>query len=134
MLSTPKFKIGDIIILDVWNIKTNWANKLIDYKNLGLLMIIGIINKSSYELKLFISISNIFSVFYLWPLYLDKNDFFLRQIIFPLPPIWFNEDIGLKKYVVEEIFNSRINKRRKNRVNRKRKCLIYKIKFTDWDK
>lgn len=119
-----------MIILDAWNIKTNWANKLLDYKNLRLLMIIGVIDNLSYKLKLSIFICNIFPVFYLWLLYLDKNDFFLGQIIFPLPPIWFDEDIGLKKYVAEEILNSRINKRKKNPVNRKKRCLIYKIKFT----
>lgn len=122
-----------MVILDAWNIWTSLRNKLLDYKNLGLFKIIRVINNLAYKLKLPLSINTIFLVFYPWFFYLDKSDPLPRQIILPPTLIWFDENISLGKYVAKKIFNLRINKRRKDLINRKKECLIYKIKFIGWD-
>lgn len=121
-------------MLDARNIWISCANKSLDYKNLGPFKIIRVLDNLAYELKLPPSMSSIFPVFHPWLLHLDKSDHLLGQII-PLPtPIWFDEDIGLGEYVAEEILDSRIDRRRKNPVSRKKGCLMYKIKFTGRDK
>ena len=78
--------------------------------------------------------SSIFPIFYLQLLHLDKSDLLSGQIIPPLSSIWFDKDISLRKYVAKEILDSRIDKRRKDPVSRKKRCLMYKIKFTGRDK
>ena len=60
-----EFKVSDIIILNIKNIKITYLNKLLNYKNLKLFKIIKIINNLIYKLKLFLIINNIFLVFYL---------------------------------------------------------------------
>ena len=111
-------------MLDAQNIRTSRANKSLDQKNLGPLKIIRVIDNSSYELKLLISMSSIFPVFYSWLVHFYKIDPLPRQIILPPPPIWFDEDISLGEYVAEEILDSRIDKRRKNPVSGRKRCLM----------
>ena len=120
-------------MLDAWNIRTNRANKLLDHKNLEPFKIIKVINNLAHKLKLLPSISSIFPVFYPWLFYLDKSNLLSRQITLLPSSIWFNKDIGLEKYVAEEILNLRIDKRMKNPVSGKRRYLMYKIKFMGRD-
>ncbi len=61
---TLKFKIGNIIILNIKNIKIIYLNKLLNYKNLNLFKVIKVINNFTYKLKLSILIEGIFSIFY----------------------------------------------------------------------
>ena len=122
-----------MVILNAWNIWTSYVKKSLDHKNFGLFKIIKVINNSAYKLKLSPSMNSIFPVFYLQLFHLNKSDFLFGQIILPLPPIWFDEDIGLRKYIAKEILDSRINKRIKDLVSKKRRCLMYKIKFTGRD-
>ena len=77
--------------------------------------------------------SGIFPVFYPWLLHLDKSDPLPRQIIPPLPPIWFDKEVSLGEYITREILDSRIDKRKKDLVSSKKGWLIYKIKFTGQD-
>ena len=60
-----EFRVSDIIILDIRNIKIIKLNKLLDYKNLGLFKVVRVINNSIYKLKLLLLIEGIFLVFYL---------------------------------------------------------------------
>ena len=116
----PKFKIGDMVILDTQNIQISHINKSLDHKNLGPFKIIRVINNSAYKLKLPPSISSIFPVFYLWLIHLNNSNLLSRQIISPLPPIWFDKDISLGEYIVEEILDLRINKKKKDSLSEKR--------------
>ena len=105
-----------MIILDVQKIRTSYANKSFDHKNLGPLKIIRTINNSTYKLNLSQSISDIFLIFCTWLFHLHKSDFLPEQIIPLLPLIWFNKEVGLGENIAEEILNSKISKRRKDLV------------------
>ena len=68
----------DIIILNVRFQITRYQNKSFDYKNLNSYYVIRKINNITYKLKLFITITKIFSIFYSWLLYFN-NDISLRN-------------------------------------------------------
>ena len=73
-------------------------------------------------------------MFHPWLLHLDKSDLLPGQIILPSPPIWFDKENSLREYIAEEILDSRIDKRKKDSISSKKRCLIYKIKFTGQNK
>lgn len=120
-------------MLNAQNIWNNRVNKSLNHKNLRPFEILRTINNSAYEFDLPQFINGIFPMFYPWLFHLDKSDPLLEQII-PLPSlIGFDKKVGLGKYIAKEILDSRIDKRKKDPVNNKKRCLIYKIKFTGWD-
>ena len=122
-----------MVMLDARNIRTSRANQSLDHKNFGPFKIMRVVDNPAYKLKLLPSMSSIFPVFHLCLLHLDKSDPLPGQIISPPSPISFDEDIGLGEYIAEEILDSRIDKRRKDLISRKRGCLMYKIKFMGRD-
>ena len=63
--STTKFRLNNKIILNSWYLKTIKFNKSLNYKNLEFFTINKVINNNVYQLNLFESISEVFSVFYL---------------------------------------------------------------------
>ena len=60
------------------NIKIIRLSKLLDYKNFELFKITKALNNFAYELELSTFINDIYSIFYLWLLYLDNSDLLLE--------------------------------------------------------
>ena len=57
--------MGDIVILDIRNIKIDRPSRLLNYKNLGLFKVIKVLDNVAYELDLLLAIKSIYLVFYL---------------------------------------------------------------------
>lgn len=113
-----------MVILDTWNIWISYANKSLNYKNLKPFKIIRIINNLAHKLDLPQSISGVFLIFYLWLFYLNKSNPLPGQIIPPLSFIWFDKKVCLKKYIAKKFFDSKIDKRKKDPVNSKKKGMF----------
>ena len=57
--------MGDIVILDTRNIKTDRPSRSLNYKNLGPFKIIKALDNMAYELELPLVIKGIYPVFHL---------------------------------------------------------------------
>ena len=129
--SISKFKVKNMIMFDVryQNIKRN--NKSFDYINLKSYLIIRAINNFVYEFKLLEIMKNIFLVFHFWFLHLKNNEFLSNQksIISNFIQINFENDV----WVVDEILKFKIDKRRNNSTTKIKNCLMYKIKWQNYD-
>lgn len=128
----PEFRVGDMVMLDARNIKTTRPNKSLDHKNLGPFEIVRVINNSAYELKLPPAMEGIFPVFHPWLLHLDNSEPLQGQRIPPPPPVMIDQE-GEEHWGVQEILDSRIDKRRNDPLTGKRGCLMYKIRYTGYD-
>ena len=128
-LPAPAFKVGDIIILNLRNIKTERPNKSLDHKNLGLYKVTRVINNIAYGLELPNGI-NIYPVFHLWLLHLDNSD--------PLPGqmqellLLTHADQEGSDYFVNKVVDSRIDLRRVDPITGKKGYLIYRFKWTGY--
>ena len=126
--STSKFRIDDMMMLNSKHIKIIKFNNFLNYKNFDFFKIIRAINNTTYELKLFDSIKNIFSIFHSWFLYLNNN-VSLNEQIQKLSK--FINIIKKNEWFVDEIVNFKIKNRRNNFVTYEKNCLQYRIKFVD---
>lgn len=118
-----------MVMLNASNIYRNCTNELLIYKNLRFFKILRVINNSTYKFKLFQSINSIFSIFYTCFFYFNKSYTLLGHIIPLFLSIQFDKKVGLKKYIIKRILNSKIDKRKTNLANDEKSYLIYKIKF-----
>ena len=66
-------------MLDNRNIKIIRSNKSLNYKNLEPFRVVRAINNIIYELNLSKKI-NIYSIFYLWLLYINNSNLLSKQI------------------------------------------------------
>ena len=71
--SISKFKINDMIMLNVKYQFTKRFNKKFDYKNFESYFIFKAIDNCAYEFKLFEIMKNIFSIFHFWLLHFKNN-------------------------------------------------------------
>ena len=71
--SISKFKINDMIMLNVKYQIINRSNKKFDYKNFDSYFIVKTIDNCAYELKFSNVMKNVFSIFHFWLLYFDEN-------------------------------------------------------------
>ena len=129
-IPAPEFKVGDMVMLDQRNIKTDRPSKSLDHKNLGPFKIIKAYDNMAYELELPLAMKSIHPVFHPWLLHLDNSDPLPGQHIPPQPPVGIEE--GDKIYEVEEITSSRIDGRRKDPITGEKGCLMYRVKWTNW--
>ena len=128
----PEFRVGDMVMLDARNIKTTRPNKSLDHKNLGPFEITRVINNSAYELRLLPSMEGIFPVFHPWLLHLDNSDPLPGQRIDPPPPVMIDEE-GEEHWDVQEVLDSRVDRRKNDPLTGKRGCLMYKVRYTGYD-
>lgn len=118
-------------MLDGRNIKITRPNKSLDHKNMGPYKIIRAINNSAYELDLPSSMKNVFPVFHPWLLHRIIDDPLPSQKQPPPPPVHIDENGA--DHPAEEILDSKVDKRRKDPVTGDKGCLMYKIKYTEYD-
>ena len=128
----PEFKVGDMVMLDARNIKTTRPNKSLDHKNLGPFEIVRVINNSAYELKLPPAMEGIFPVFHPWLLHLDNSAPLQGQRIPPPPPVMIDQE-GEEHWGVQEILDSKIDRRRNDPLTGRKGCLMYKIRYTGYE-
>ena len=129
--STSKFKIKNIIMFDARFQNIKRISKDLDYKNLKWYSIVRAINNCVYELKLLDVIKDIFFVFHFWLLHLDDDKSLSNQksTILNLIKTNFEEDA----WTIDEILKSRIDKRRNDSTTKIKSCLMYKIKWQNYD-
>ena len=124
-----EFRVENMIMLDArYQIITRF-NKILDYKNLNLFRVTRVIDNCVYELNLSKIIKNIHSMFYSWLLHVDDDVSREIQKNSKSNSIFTNsqEDVWL----IDEILNFKINKRRKNSITKERDdCFKYKIRWT----
>lgn len=126
------FRVGDMVMLDRRNIKTQRPSKSLDHKNLGPFKIIKAYHgNSAYELELPKSMNGVHPVFHPWLLHLDDGNPLPGQKEPPPPPVHINTDGA--DYEVEGILDARINKRILDPNTRRKGCLMYKIKYRGYD-
>ena len=127
----PEFRMGDMVMLDARNIKTDRPMNSLDSKNLGPFRIIRCINNMAYELDLPESMTGLFPVFHPWLLHLDKHTPLPGQVDPIEDPINVDEDQGRGDYVAQEVVDSRIDRRRRDPATGQKGCLVYRIKYTN---
>ena len=118
-------------MLDCRNIKTTRSNKSLDYKNMKSFKIIQAINNLAYELKLLVIMKKVFSVFHSWLLHKITDDSLSEQRQSLSSSIYTNDEEA--DHFAEKILDFRIDNRRKNLVTEKKSCLMYKIKYIDYN-
>ena len=125
-----EFRVDDKVMLDSRFLKTLRPNSGLDYKNLGPFTINRVISNSAYQLDLPESMSGVFPVFHPWLLHLDNSD--------PMPgqeddePDPVARDVDGDEYSVDEILNSRVDRRKNDPATGQRGCLQYQIKWTGY--
>lgn len=131
----PAFQVGDWVMLDARNIKTEKQSRGLDQKNVGPYRIVRNIDNKAYELDLKGDLRGIFPVFHPWLLHLDPRDPLPEQRRKPQGPVNVDDD-GTPVYEVEEILDSRIDARALDRHagQRKKGLLYYLVKWEGWEK
>ena len=114
-------------MLNARNIKTKRPSKGLDYKNLGPFKIVRAISNSAYELKLPQSMKSVFPVFHPWLLHPAYDNPLPGQRQLPPPPLEIDERGDVDE--VDEVLDSRIDRRRVDVNTGERGCLMYKLKF-----
>ena len=130
-LPAPQFKVGDYVMLDARNIKTARPNKSLDHKNIGPYKITRAINNMAYELELPSSLKGLHPVFHPWLLHLDNSDPLPGQLEPPPPPVEVDEEGST--WSIEEILDSKIDKRTKDPITGLRGLLMYYIRYTGYE-
>ena len=121
-------------MLDAKNIKIQRLNKLLDYKNLKPFEIVKVHNNIIYKLNLFNLINKLYPIFHFQLLYLINGNLLLKQVNAPPLLIIINSKTKIGEYYIKKILNTKINKRKKNLLIKKKGCLIYKIKYLKYNK
>ena len=127
----PEFRVGDKVMLDARYLRTLRPNKGLDYKNLGPFKISKIINRFACRLELPESMQGVFPVFHPWLLHLDDSNPMPGQADSEPDPVATDERGD--EYSVDEILNSRIDKRKNDPATNQKGCLRYQIKWTGYE-
>ena len=124
-----KFRINDMIMLDVRYLKIMRSNKSFDYKNFESFKVIRVINNCVYELKFFQTMNECFLVFHSWLLHLDDDNSMLDQQNTTSSSVAtnINEDL----WEIDEMLDSKIDKRRNDSTTRIKSCLRYRMRWTN---
>lgn len=132
-LPAPTFKKGDWVMLDAKNIKTKRSSTGLSEKKLGPYQVMRNIDNKAYQLDLGRDLQGLFPVFHPWLLHPHEIDPLPGQHQPPQPPVDYDED-GTPIYTVEEILDSKLDKRMKNPCTDKRGLLQYLVKWEGYDK
>lgn len=105
----PALKVGDLVMVNMKNMRTKRPSKKLDHKRLGPVEVVGAVGKRAFRLKLPPEARNhpVFHVAEIEP-YRRSN---LEGRHQPPPPV--EEIEGEANYVVDSIGKSRLNKQRK---------------------
>ena len=106
----PEFKVEDLVWLDSRNIRTKRPMKKLDHKKLGPFPITEIVSTHARRLGLPIALKQIHNVFHVSLLEPHTTNPFTTRNLDPPPPIEIENDL---EYEVENILDSRYNKRRR---------------------
>ena len=106
----PEFKVGDLVWLDSRNIRTKRPMKKLDHKKLGPFPITEVVSTHARRLGLPIALKQIHNVFHVSLLEPHTTNPFPTRNLDPPPPIEIENDL---EYEVENILDSRYNKRRR---------------------
>ena len=126
----PELRVGDKVMLDARFIHTMRSNKSLDHKNLGPYQIIEVINNCAYKLDLPESMSGLFPVFHPWLLHLDEANPLPGQTNPDPPPTII---AGEEEWEVEEVVDSRIDRRANDPATGQKGLLKYRVKYKGWD-
>ena len=121
-MPAPAYQVGDMVWLNAKNIRTERPMKKLDWKSIGLCRVTRIINSHAYELELPASMK-IHNVFYTSLLRPASTIEPIPGQIQPQPPPVVAR--GEEYWEVDEIFDSRYNKQRRQ--------FEYKVKWTGFD-
>jgi hypothetical protein len=124
---------GDMVMLNGKFIKTKRPNESLDHKNLGPFKVRRIINDYSYELEL-PSTMKIYPVFHPWLLHLQEAKPLEGQRQEPPGPVFTDNDGDGSEWWVDEIVDSRINRRKKDPATSSRGLLEYKALYPNDEK
>ena len=109
-LPIPDFNVGDLVWLDARNIKTRRPMKKLDHKRLGPFPITEIVSTHARRLGLPLKLKTIHNVFHVSLLEPHHANPFPARETAPPPPIEIDEEL---EWEVEEILDSRLNRRRR---------------------
>ena len=128
--STSKFRVKNMIMLNVRFQITRRQNKFLDYKNLKSYRVIKKINNITYELELSVTMTEMFSVFHSWLLHLNDGDSFRDQRTIESKLMKTEED----EWEINDIMESKINKRRNDsKIEAKERCFRYLVRWIEHD-
>jgi hypothetical protein len=123
----PALQAGDMVYLDGRNMPCLRPNKGLDVKNLGPYPIAEVIDRTC-RLELPTCFKDVFPWFYPWLLHLDPNPASKR--------LTDKEGIAdevdsVKDYYVDEVVDSRFDRRMKDPLTGTKDMLQYKVRYTD---
>ena len=125
-----EFRIKNMMMLNVKFQITRRQSKSLDFKNLSSYRIIRKINDMTYELKLFATMSKIFSIFHSWLLHLNDDISLQNQKTTKSKSMKLEND----EWKINEIMKFKIDKRKNDsKTKKKENCLRYLIKWTKHD-
>ena len=128
--SAFEFREEDMIMLNVKFQVTRRQNKSIDFKNLSSYRVIKKINDMTYELELFVTMTDVFSIFHSWLLHL--NDDILLQNQREIESKFVNSKEN--QWEINEIMRFKINRRRNDsKIDLRKECLRYLVRWTEHD-
>ena len=107
-----KLKIDDKVFLDICNLNIARSSRSLNHKNVDFYEIVRVINNVVYELKLLDVMKNIWSIFHLWLLHLNKSNFLSDQRRESSSAVKIILDFII--HYVKEIMKSRWNTNKKN--------------------
>jgi transposase InsO family protein len=131
-LPAPEIRIGDKVFLDGRNIKTQRPNPALESRNLGPFVVTKVIDNAAYELDLPASMK-IHNVFHPWLLHLADTEPIPGQEVESPGPIEVDPDGEMGVYYAEEVVDSKIFKRRKDKHTGKQGLLMYKVKYEGYE-
>ena len=116
-------------MLDVRYLKIMRSNKSFDYKNFESFRVIRVINNCVYELKFSQTMNECFFVFHSWLLHLDDDNSMFDQQDTASSSV--ATDINGDLWEIDEMLDSKIDKRRNDSTTRTKSCLRYRMRWTD---